>query len=202
MTEYRSPSGRYISWADLVRDARSAGGRWITAFHDAPATIVRDISQQRHPLLRHHDGRLEAQLRNGYLNESSLGRGDVYVRWATDHEEDHPMPKTRHDLEIADVTAAELDALGAVLDLPTTRGRRRRAAAAALVLEEYAAGKPRRSITVTPVRFAVFTDDDVWLRALARASDEGVSIPSVLAEFAPKLLDRERQIRREGAGLE
>lgn len=203
MIGYRSPSGRYVYWADLVRDARSAGGRWITAFHDSPATLVRDVRQKRDPRLRHPDGELEAQLRNGYDDDDTgIQRGDVYVRWSdTLTTKEHRMPKGRHDLTIPDQTAAELDALAVLLGLPKHGGR---AKAAARVLAEYGEGAPRPSVLdpYSPVRLAVYADDAEWTRTAARADSEGISITAALSEFTTKALDRERQIRREGAGLE
>lgn len=204
MTEYRSPSGRYVDWRALLADAARAGGRWLTAFRDSPTSLVRDIRQRRPaPLAARTDGRLVAQARNTYENENTgTEYGDIYVRWTTEPEEERPMPKTRHDVDVPDVTAAELEALGRMMGLPTRTGTSStRSPAAAVVLEEYGRGTPREAIAITPVRFAIYTDDEVWERAMARASVEGISIPAVLAEFAPRLLERERRIQAEGAGL-
>lgn len=203
MKGYRSQSGRFIRWAGLVADARSAGGRWIAAFPDAPASLVRDIRQRRSQYLHHPDGRLVAQARNVYPNDDTgTEYGDIYVRWTTDTEEGPTMPKARHDLNIPEHTAAELDALGAILGLASSK-RGRRAPAAAVVLTEYAAGQPRPSIVapLSTARTAVFVEDEVWEAAVMRAEYEGISIAAVLTEFAPKLLDRERQIKTEGADL-
>lgn len=202
MPGYRSPSGRYVDWAALVHAARAAGGRWVFAFANAPASMVRDIRQKRSLHLHHPAGELVAEARNRYENpDTGTDYADVYVRWDDTPTKEQPMAKERHDLDITDNQRAELAALAAITGV-SERGGISRAAAA--VLAEYAEGAPRPSVPdpYSPVRLRLFIDPAVWSAASARADAEGISVTAALAEFTPRVLDRERRIRREGADLD
>lgn len=113
------------------------------------------------------------------------------------------MAKARRDVDLTHQLAAEVRALGALLDgRPGVTGSASRAVAAAV--EVYAAGQPRPSVldTYAPERVKAFVDDEIWDAAKRRADIEGISIPTMLGEFVPKLITFERQRREEEAGLE
>lgn len=77
----RSPSGRYHRWDDIIQKAQALPGTWQFLLPNSPASVVKTIGLRRHPALRRDDGRLEAQLRNEYKDESGKRRANVMVRW-------------------------------------------------------------------------------------------------------------------------
>lgn len=203
MSDHRSSSGRYIDWPRVIDKAADAEGRWVIGFRNAPATIARDIREQRRAVLREDaTHRLEARTQNEYTHpDTGTERADIYVRWVPVAPKEPRVPKDRHDLKITDVTAAQLDALARMAGLEP-RGARSRMADE--ILREYGEGAARRSEVVpyTPVPIAIYTSPGVWQQAEQRSSIEGISITAALAEFTQRRLDREQQIRSEGAGLE
>lgn len=202
MSDHRSPSGRYIAWPSVLAKAQDADGGWVLGFRNVPATIARDIRERRRLPLRgsatHH---LEARTQNEYENpDTGTTYADIYVRWVPTTPKEQQVPKDRHDLKITDVTAAQLDALARMAGLEP-RGARSRMANE--ILREYGEGAARRSEVVqyTPVPIAIYTSPGVWEQADKRALAEGLSITAALSEFTRRRLEREQQIRSEGAGL-
>lgn len=77
---FRSATGRFFLWADLIVTARKAPGTWFLAFPSAPVATLRAIQQRRHPDLRVPHGRLEARAENEHIADG-VRTCDIYVRW-------------------------------------------------------------------------------------------------------------------------
>lgn len=82
---YRSPSGRFLEYAFLVRDARRVPGVWFLAFPAAPRATYKAVKAGYHQDLKLTDGVIEAQFRNEHIHEGAE-RGDVYVRFMPNEE--------------------------------------------------------------------------------------------------------------------
>lgn len=85
---YRSPSGRFILWPDIIRHARRSPGVWWLVFPDVPEATALAVRYRKHPDLKRDDGRLEADLRNIHITGATgHRRGDLYIRWIPREEE-------------------------------------------------------------------------------------------------------------------
>lgn len=79
---YTSPSGRYIRWDMVLRDAKRQPREWIPVFWNEPATRADAIRQRRgHDLRSITGGHLEADARNRHRTEDGAERCDLFVRW-------------------------------------------------------------------------------------------------------------------------
>lgn len=90
----RSPSGRFIDWAEVVKAARRAPG-WVLVLPDSAYSLVKHIRLRRHPDLRLEDGYLAVRIRNVYEQDGKQ-RGDIDVRFVAADQ----TGVTPHDSEV------------------------------------------------------------------------------------------------------
>jgi hypothetical protein len=80
-SRFRSPSGRYILWAELVAEARRRPGKRQLLLPDEPVRLATTIRQRSHPDLHLSDGRLEVEVTAAAVDELGVRRGNLYVRY-------------------------------------------------------------------------------------------------------------------------
>lgn len=56
---------------------------WFIRLPDAPARLVRTVHDRSHPALHLREGRIEAKITNGYVDDGGHRRGIVYLRYTT-----------------------------------------------------------------------------------------------------------------------
>jgi hypothetical protein len=73
----------YPDWQAIIAKAKKAGGDYVLAISDTPASKLYSVRERRHPDLHQPDGYLQAEMRNRAKDpDTGQVRGDLYVAWA------------------------------------------------------------------------------------------------------------------------
>ena len=82
--EWRSPSGRFWHWANIVRYLRDRPETWAIRLIDQPARLVRTVNDRSSPDLHMPDGLIQVKIVYEYTDQTGRRRGDIYLRFLPD----------------------------------------------------------------------------------------------------------------------